>query len=91
MCSEEFKLAEEDLPFLRWANDFLASLYNQGGTKGGCKEIERVCVCVRLFVWLSLSLFLLLTHSVYKSLAAAKLKLSVVFVLLECIWDRCVY
>ena len=49
MCSEEFKLAEEDLPFLCWANDFLASLYNQGGEKRGGgrdKEIVSVCACV---------------------------------------------
>lgn len=63
MCSGEFKLAEEDLPFLCWANDFLASLYNQGGTKRRRerdKEIEKracvhQCVCVLLFLPLRLT------------------------------------
>lgn len=61
MCSGEFKLAEEDLPFLCWANDFLKSLYNQGETKRGSqrdKEIEKVCaqVCAYICVCLLVSL-----------------------------------
>lgn len=42
-----------------------------------------VCVCV--------SLLLLLTHRAYKSQRAVKLKLSAVFVPLQCSKDRCVY
>lgn len=95
MCPEEFKLAGEDLPFLCWGNDFLASLYNQGRINCVCvrgvTKKKKECVC--LFVWLrqSLSLFLLLIHRAYKSLGAAKLNLSMACVLSECIGDRCVY
>lgn len=94
MCSEEFKLAGEDLPFLCWGNDFLASLYNQGRINCACvRGLQRKRKGVCLFVWLrqSLSLFLLLIHRAYKSLGAAKLNLSTACVLSECIGDRCVY
>lgn len=65
MCSGEFKLAEEDLPFLCWAKDFLKSLYNQGGTKKGepKRQGDRKGVYVCLSVYLSYSLSLSLSVS----------------------------
>lgn len=59
MCSEEFKLAEEDLPFLCWASDFLASLYNKEGHGGGGVQGDREGACV--FVYVCLTVFV--SHS----------------------------